>query len=212
MRRPNITDQVVISGGRAVTNRQPTWPTARGTARGLEREPADGAVDPVGADNEIVIAARSVAALDGDDAVALRHAVHGLPEADLHVAGRLEQQSVELGSMNRQAWPDGAPELRDVDLAQQPAAVIAEALARYLDGTARNLRVEAERAQGARGVPGQIHAGTGGPPRGLALDHLGRGTDAREHARERQAGDPATYDQYAPFVHGLTPAVDRVQR
>jgi hypothetical protein len=36
--------------------------------------------------------------------------------------------------MNREAWPDGPPELGDVDLEEQPAALVAEALPWDLDG------------------------------------------------------------------------------
>ena len=184
--------------------RQPTWPTGRGTAVGLNVSRRTRAVDPVGADHEIVVVVRSVAELDGDDAVALSEAFDGEPHADRHVTGRLEQQLVQVGSVQREAWPDGRPKLGDVDLGEQPAAVVVEALPRDLDGSGGDLRLESEGAQGASGVAGQIDAGTGRPPHGFALDHLGRDTDAREHARQRQAGDPATDDQHAPCAHHFT--------
>jgi hypothetical protein len=82
--------------------------------------------------------------------------------------------------------------------------VIEEALPRDLDGPARDLRAEAECAKRASRVPGQIHAGTGRPPHGLTLDHLGPDSDAREHARQRQAGDPAADDQHAPSARHFT--------
>jgi hypothetical protein len=97
-----------------------------GQRGGLEGEPADGASDAVGGDDEIVVATGSVAELDGDDAALVSDAVHGQPEADGHVARRLEQQFVQVGPMNREAWPDGPPELGDVDLEEQPAALVAE--------------------------------------------------------------------------------------
>ena len=48
------------------------------------------------------------------------------------------------------------------------------------------MRLEAERTEGASGVAGQMHSGTGRPPRRFALDHLERDAGARE----RQADDP----------------------
>jgi hypothetical protein len=80
---------------------------------------------------------------------------------------------------------------------QQPAAVIAKALAPNLDRPPRDGRLQAEPAQGARRVTGQIHAGPGRPPPALALDHLGNDTDVHQRARQRQAGDAATDDQHA---------------
>jgi hypothetical protein len=40
--------------------------------------------------------------------------------------------------------------------------------------------------------------------RRFALDHLERDAGAREHPRERQAGDPAPDDQDAPSAHRFT--------
>jgi hypothetical protein len=149
-----------------------------GQRRGLEGEPADGASDAVGGDDEIVVATGSVAELDGDEAVLESDAVHGQPEADGHVARRLEQQFVQVGPMNHEAWPDGPPELGDVDLEEQPAALVAEALPWDLDGPGGDTRLEPERTEGASGVAGQIHSGTGRPPRRFAFDHLERDAGA----------------------------------
>ena len=137
-----------------------------GHRRGLERQPAHGAVDAVRPDHEIVFAARSVAELDRDDAVALSEALDGQPDSDGHVTRRLAEKRVQLGPMQREARPDGCPQLGDVDLAQQPAVVVVEALARDLDGSGGDLRLQAEGTERASGVAGQIDAGTGRPPRG----------------------------------------------
>ena len=42
---------------------------------------------------------------------------------------------MQFGPMHREARPDGCPQLGDVDLAQQPAVVVVEALVRDLDGS-----------------------------------------------------------------------------
>ncbi len=104
-------------------------------------------MDPIGADDEIVVATRSFAELDGDDAVALYQALHGQPHPDRHVARRVAQQRVQVGAMDREARPDGGPELCDIDVAEQPPAVITEALARDPDRVGGDLRLQAEGAQ-----------------------------------------------------------------
>ena len=63
---------------------------------------------------------------------------------------------MQVGSVQREARPDGRPQLGDVDLEQQSATLIAEALPRDRDGSRGDLRLEAEHAQRARGVAGQI--------------------------------------------------------
>jgi hypothetical protein len=85
-------------------------------------------VDPVRPDHEIVRAARSVAEADGDRAVALSDTLDGQPDSDRHLTRRLAEERVQLGPMHREAWPDGCPQLGDVDLTQQPAMVVVEAL------------------------------------------------------------------------------------
>ena len=161
-------------------------------------------MDAVGGDHEVVLAVRSVAELDGDDAVALYELLHTEPEANQNVTRRLKQQLVERVPAKREAWADTCPELGDVDLAERSAAVVAEPLARDLDGPGGELRLDAKRPQGASGVAGQIDAGAGRPPHGFALDHLGRETDAHECPRGRQAGDPATDDQDSPPADHVT--------
>jgi len=53
-------------------------------------------------------------------------------------------------------------------------------------------------------LPGRYIPVPGRPPRRFALDHLDRDAGAREHRRERQAGDPAPDDQDALSAHRFT--------
>ena len=92
-------------------------------------------MDPVRPDHEIVGAARSVAEVDGDRAVALSDALDGQPGSDRHLARRLAEERVQFRPMHREARPDGCPQLGDVDLAQQPAVVVVEALVRDRDSS-----------------------------------------------------------------------------
>jgi hypothetical protein len=99
-------------------------------------------LDAVSGDDEVLVATGSVAELDGDDVLLVSDALHGQPETDGHVACCLEQQFGQVGAMNREAWPDGPPELGDVDLEEQPAALVAEALSWDLDGPGGDTRFE----------------------------------------------------------------------
>jgi hypothetical protein len=157
-------------------------------------------VDPVRPDHEIVFAARSVAELDRDDAVALCEALDRERDTDGHVTRRLPQERVQLGPMYREARPDGCPQLGDVDLEQQPAAVVAEALARDLDCSRGDLCLQAEDTEGADSVAGQIDPGACMAPCRFALDHLDRDAGPRDHGRQRQPGDTAADDQHAPPI------------
>ncbi len=69
--------------------------------------------------------------------------------------------------------PDSFPEFRKIDLDEQPAAVIADALSRDHDPSLHSSLLEAEHAQRTGRVPGQVDAGARLVPRGLPLDDLG---------------------------------------
>jgi hypothetical protein len=62
---------------------------------------------------------------------------------------------VPLGPMQREARPDRCPQLGDVDLEQQPAVVVVEALARDLDGSGGDLRLRDEGTEGGAALPGR---------------------------------------------------------
>jgi hypothetical protein len=125
-----------------------------------------------------------VAELDRDDAIALSKALHA-PDTDGQLTRRLPQETMQVGPTQRQAPPDGGPQLGDVDLAQRPAVVVVEALPRDLDGPGGDLRLQPEGAEGAGGVAGQIDTGTRRSPRRFALDHLDRDSDVRERGCQR---------------------------
>jgi hypothetical protein len=59
----------------------------------------------------------------------------GQPDSDRHLTRRLAEERVQLCPMHREARPDGCPQLGDVDLTQQPAMVVVEALVRDCDSS-----------------------------------------------------------------------------
>jgi hypothetical protein len=127
-----------------------------GHRRRAEHEAAHGAADAIGSDHEVVRPAGSVAELDRDATIALSDAFDGPPQANGHAFGSLPEQGMQLGSPQREARPDGRPQLGDVDLAQQLAPVVGEPLPWDLDDPGGNRRFEPESAQGTSGVAGQV--------------------------------------------------------
>ena len=117
-------------------------------------------MDPVGPDHEVVLVAGAVAELGRDLAVALDEPIQRHTDADRRVIGSLAQRAVQLGAMERETRSDAVPELADVDIGEQSAAVVEEALSRDLDRSLGDFGVEAECAQSASGVPGQVDAGS----------------------------------------------------
>ena len=94
------------------------------------------------------------------------------------------------------------PEFGDVDLAEQPPAVVADALRRDLDCSGGDLRSQSQGAQGPRGIAGEVDAGSGGPPDTFALDQLERDAGGCQRARQRESRLSAADDQHASCISG----------
>ena len=168
----------------------------RPRGRVAEREPPHGAVDPVGPDEEVVLAAGAVAELGLDLPVALGEAIQRHARADRRVIGSLAQHVVQRRAMERETRSDAGPQPSDVDVGEQPAVVVKEALSRDLDCSLGNLGLEAERAQSASGVPGQVDAGSGVWRRRFALDDLGREAGAGERPCRGETGDAGAHHEH----------------
>jgi hypothetical protein len=152
-------------------------------------------VDSVRADHEVVLARRSVAELHRDRAVSLAELAHVDSHPDCHVASPVEQHRMEVGAMERQAGSDPLPQRGEIDLDQQPAAVVADALPRNHDPSLQDCLFETQRAERRRRVPGQVYARARLAPHGLALDDLGREASTRERSGGRETGDASPDDE-----------------
>ena len=96
---------------------------------------------------------------------------------------------MEVCAVEREAGSDAVPQLREIDLDEQPPAVVADALPRDHDSSLDDCLLEAQRAERAGRVARQIDTRPRLAPRGLPLDHLGReaGTGERSSgAQDRQ--------------------------
>ena len=144
MRWPSITDQLVIAGGQAVTNRHPTCPDRAGGRLVTEGEPANGAADSVRTDHEVELAGGAVAELDCDSFAFVVELTNVDSHPDRHVASPVEQDVVEICTMECNARADAVPQLRHIDLDEQPPAVVADALPGDHDPSLQDRLFEAE--------------------------------------------------------------------
>jgi hypothetical protein len=124
----------------------------RGVAEG---EPAHRAADSVRADHEVVLARTSVAELDRESPVPLAEAADASSHPEWDFASPVEQDRMEVCALEREAGPDAAPQLRDVHLDEQPAAVVADALPGNHDSSLRDGLLEPQHPERAGGVPGR---------------------------------------------------------
>ena len=137
VRWPSITDHVVISGGQAATKRHPTCPTGRAVAS-----------LPKASRRTVLWIPSAPITRSYSPAVPSPNSTESVPfslaepadvdsHPDRHVASPVEQHGMEICAMEREAGPDAVPQLREIDLDEQPAAVVAEALPRDHDRSLR---------------------------------------------------------------------------
>jgi len=160
-----------------------------------ECKTAGRAVDAVRPDREVVLPRAAVGEAGGDRRPLLPQLDDLDSHPDCHVPGTLEQHGVELTAGQRKARADTAPHPGDVDLHERPATVIAEPLPRDDGRPLDDLFLEAERAERARCIAGQVDARPGLAPVRLALDDLDVAADAIERPRGCQAGDAGAGDE-----------------
>src|SRR5512133_1914318 len=118
---------------------------------------------------------------------------------------------MEMSPRERATRPDSVPHLRKIDVDEQPAAIIADALPRDSDRVLHNCLFEAQRAQRAGRVPRQVDARARLVPRGLPLDDLGREAGTGKHSSNREAADAGADDEDSP-IHPHQPTSCEVCR
>jgi hypothetical protein len=111
---------VLTWGGPAARNRQLCWPTGDGGA-GVDGQPPDAGAEPVGADDQVELAAAVVVEDDADRPVEVLQGPHGAAQPYRHA---LPQELVQFGPGQGQAGANIAPELVQVDVGEQAPAVV----------------------------------------------------------------------------------------
>ena len=165
--------------------------------RAAEGERADGGVDAVGADDQVVASVRAVGERRSRRLARLERRHRGT-EPDVHVLRRVQQHVVQRRPLECDAATDACPVPLDVDLRQHPAAPVEEALPRDPVRPARDGCAEAELGECPDGVAGQVEARAGAVPALRPLDHekVVDVSAQAERAGQREPGDPRTDDQH----------------
>jgi hypothetical protein len=99
--------------------------------------------------------ARSVAELDCEGAVVLAESAHVHGHPDRHVARPVDQNGMEIRAMEREAGSNVVPDLGEIDLDEQPAAVVAETLPSDHDRPLRHRPLEPSVRRAWAAFPGR---------------------------------------------------------
>lgn len=162
--------------------------------RFAEREPTNYRADSVGADDGIVIVARTVAELDGDAGGVLIDRLHGSVEANAGGVNAGEQTVVQRGAVQRDGASGVVRHRAEVDRGERVAARIGDPRNADLDAAARNGTGEADTAEYLHGVQPEHNPRADGRPRGGALDYVGVDAADFQGRGQRQPADAAADD------------------
>ncbi len=177
-----------------------------------EGEPANGAADSVRTDHDAELAGGSVAELDCDSFAFVAKLTNFDSHPNWGVASPVEQDVVEICTMKRQAGADAVPQRRQIDLDEQPAAVVADALPGDHDPSLQDRLLEAEPPQRTGGIPGQVDTRARPVPRGFAFDRLDSEASTGERSSGSKPSDATSNDENSHLGYLRGPARDRKSR
>lgn len=102
---------------------------------------------------------------------------------------------MQVGALEREAGPDALPQLREIDLNEQPASIVADPLPRDHNSSLQHFLLEAQRAQRPGRVPRQVDISAHLDAGGVSLDHLDREASTGERSGGREARDAGPDDE-----------------
>jgi hypothetical protein len=108
---------------------------------------------------------------------------------------------MEVSAREREAWADTVPQPREIDVDEQPGALIADALPVDHDTSLRDRIFQAQRTQRAGRVSGQVDTRPRLAPGGLPLHHLNRKVGTGERSSDRKTGKTRPDDKDSWFGH-----------
>jgi hypothetical protein len=100
------------------------------------------------------------------------------------------QDLVQVRAVQCEAWPDVAPQVGQIDVGQQAAPVIAQALVPDQRSPLGDRGLQAQSAQRPRRVAWQVDPRPGVRPGGFPLDHVGGETAPPERSGGAETRDP----------------------
>jgi hypothetical protein len=154
-------------------------------------------MDPIGSDDEVIRARRTISEGHVDLAILLTQHCHGCAEPNRDANGALEQNAMKLTASDAHAEADAVPELCQLDFCQLSSRVIQDSLMGHTDGSSEHRIRKPERPESANAVSGEVQAGAARWPRRRTLDDFRNYTLLSQCSGECETRDSAADNQDA---------------
>ena len=122
-------------------------------------ESSDGRMDPVGSDDEVICAGRTISEGHVDLVILLTQRRQGGAEPHRDTRGALEQDAMKLTTSDAHTGADRVPEPCQLDFRQLSSPVIQNSLMRHADSSSQHLVRKTKRPESANAVAGEVKAG-----------------------------------------------------
>jgi hypothetical protein len=162
-----------------------------------KKELSDGRMDPIGSDDEVIRARRTISEGHVDPAILLTDRGHCCAEPHRDASGAVEKNAMKLTASDADAEADPVPELCQLDFCQQSSRVIQDSLMGHTDTSREHGIRKPQRPESANAVPGEVQAGAARWPRRRTLDDFRNDTLLSECSAERETRDSAADNQDA---------------
>ena len=167
-------------------------------------------MDPIGSDDEVIRARRTISKGHVDLAILLTQHCHGCAEPNRDANGALEQNAMKLTAGDAHAEADAAPELCQLDFCQLSSRVIQDSLMGHTDGSSKHRIRKPKRPESANAVPGEVQAGAVRWPRRRTLDDFRNDTLLSQCSAECETRDSAADNQDASRRHSRSNSLLRL--
>ena len=154
-------------------------------------------MDPVGADDEVIRARRTVRERHVDLVTVLAQSGHGRAEPHRDAGGALEEHAMKLTTGDANAGTGPAPHLRQFDLQQPSSGVIQDSLVRHADGSSQHPICQPKRLQRANAVSRDVQPGATRGPRCGAFNDVRDDLPLKQRPAQSKARDATADNQYS---------------
>jgi hypothetical protein len=152
-------------------------------------------MDPIGSDDEVIRARRTISEGHVDPAILLTEHRHGCAEPHRDASGALEKNAVKLTASDAHAEADPVPDLCQLDFCQQSSRVIQDPLMGHTDSSSEHGIRKPKRPESANAIPREVQAGAACWPRRRPLDDFRSDTLFSQCSAECETRDSATDNQ-----------------
>jgi hypothetical protein len=162
-----------------------------------KKELSDGRMDPIGSDDEVIRARRTISEGHIDPAILLTERCHGCAEPHRDASGALEKNAMKFTASDAHAESNPVPELCQLDFCQQSSRVIQDSLMGHMDSSSEHGIRKPKRPESANAVPGEVQSGAASWPRCRTLDNFRNYTLLSQCSAECETRDSAADNQDA---------------